>query len=213
MIRLRSDRRTAILAAMKASRSQAQSELAPYADRLFRCIQDAVRGYLGEHGWLAYRYSRRTEASIIHDYMVARVKSEFDGEPGVTWVQRRGLFLLIVGNSYLIKLKKHDRRLRTHNISTQLSFDFLSQRQLELPGMPPAATNLHLGYQPGVTLASSTYWITCRDGSYIEWAWPLDDFAPTVLPVEHVAPAPAQRRVRPRIASGEAPAAANGTAE
>jgi hypothetical protein len=197
-----------------ATRDQAETDLRPYAERFLRCIREAVLQYLDEHGRLAYRYSKRTQASIIHDYMVDRIKAEFDGEPGVTWRLARNLFVLNVHNKYLIKLKKHDRAFKTSNIMTQLTFDWLTQKQLELPGMPDPATHLHLGYQPGYTLASSTYVITCRDGSVIEWVWPLMEAEPTVLRLPERPPATTRRRrVRPRALPRDTEAAADASRE
>lgn len=189
--------------------AEAQADLGPYTERLRRCVQAAIDTYQAEMGQYAYRHSKRTQASLVHDYMVDAVTTEFANEPGVTWTTKRNLFTVNFFNKYLIKLKKHDRRLRTRNIATQLVLDWLEQKQLELPGMPDAATNLHLGYQPGMSLSQSRYWLSCPDGSSLEWTWELAASEPIDLPIaapERVRPA------RPRIAEGVEPAA-KGTAD
>ncbi|MHB8459868.1 MAG: hypothetical protein ACYDAK_08595 [Candidatus Limnocylindrales bacterium] len=181
---------------MTATLDQARVDLAPYVARLRRCIQTALTTYQAEIGQFAYRHTKRSQASLIHDYMVDAVKAEFDDEPGISFTTRRNLFTVDFFHRYLIKLKKHDRNLRTSNIPTQLVLDWLDQKQLELSGMPDEATKLHLGYQAGMTLASSKVWLTCPDGSALDWKWELVGDEPMGLPMPEVGPQP--RPVRPR---------------
>ena len=64
--------------------------------------------------------------------------------------------------------------------------------------MPAAVTNLHLGYQPGMTLSASKIWLTCPDGSSLDWVWELEGDEPiqmpTKLPIQPVRPRPASPR-------------------
>src|SRR3989304_5508498 len=156
---------------MTASLRQAQADLARYQARLRRCIQAAIANYQAEIRRFAYRHTKRSQASLVHDYMVDAIRAEFQDEPGITFSTRRNLFTVDFFHRYLIKLKKHDRYLRTSNIPTQLVLDWLDQKQLELPDMPDATTKLHLGYQPGLTLATSKVWLTCPDGSTPDCRW------------------------------------------
>jgi hypothetical protein len=181
---------------MATTLDQARIDFGPYVDRLRGCIKTAIANYQTEIGRFAYRHTKRSEASLIHDYMVDAVKAEFDGESGISFSTYRNLFTVNFFHKYLIKLKKHDRKLRTRNVPTQLVLDWLDQGQLDLPGMPDEATNLHLGYQPGMTLATSKIWLTCPDGSVLDWKWELAGEEPTELPV--VTP---RRPARPRPVS------------
>jgi len=184
---------------MTASLRQAQADLARYQARLRRCIQAAIANYQAEIGRFAYRHTKRSQASLVHDYMVDAIRAEFQDEPGITFSTRRNLFTVDFFHRYLIKLKKHDRYLRTSNIPTQLVLDWLDQKQLELPDMPDATTKLHLGYQPGLTLATSKVWLTCPDGSTLDWKWELASEEPMELPMPDVGPQPLPMRVlRPR---------------
>jgi hypothetical protein len=140
-----------------------------------------------------------TQAGLIRDYIVEEIKREFDGEPGISHRTTRNLFLLNIRNRYLLRFKKFDRRLRTRNITTQLSLDFLLQQPLSLPGMPDPATHLNVGYQPGLTISTSTLWITCPDGRKVDWKW---DITETAEPIQFPQPSrqPDRRtRVRPRL--------------
>ncbi len=197
---------------MVASLAQAQSDLAPYVDRLRRCVEMAIREFLEEQGQYLYKLESRTEANILRDYMVNAIKAEFpEDEPGVSHKTRRGLFILNIQNRYFLRFKKLDRRLRTRNHPTQLSLDYLLQRPLTLFPDLEAATHLNVGYRRGVTLASSEYWITCPDGGQLEWMFSISDpDEPPMLPTQPTRkPGGPQtgrvqpKRTRPAAASGE----------
>lgn len=183
---------------MTASLEQTQSDLNSYEGRLRDCVVRALDEYASEIGKFAYRHSKRSQASLIHDYMVDAIQAEFADEAGIKFSTKRNLFTANFFNNYLIKLKKHDRRLRTRNIPTQLVLDWLDQKQLELPGMPDEATKLHLGYQPGATLSASKIWLTCPDGSALDWKWELAGDEPLELPSQP-GPKPKPKPVRPRV--------------
>jgi hypothetical protein len=147
----------------------------------------------------------RTQANVLRDYIVSEIRAEFpEDEPGIRHTNRRNLYLLTIWGRYSLRFKKLDRRRRTRNNPTQLSLDFLLQRPLELFPDLEATTHLNVGYQPGLTLATSSVWITCPDGALLGWEWSLSEpdeltqivpFAPSRSPMPRVASA---ARVRPR---------------
>jgi hypothetical protein len=186
---------------MVVSLDDARTDLDRYVERFLAAIRDAIAEFQRDLGPFRYRMTTRSEASLIHDLMVDRVTAAFADEPGIECSRKGNLFLVNVKNRYLIRLKKlSGRHLRTSNHVTQLSFDFLSQKQLSLPGMPDAATHLNLGYRPGATLSDATYWITCPDGSRLEWAWELArDTQPTQIRIPQL-PAKRPARVQPKTA-------------
>jgi hypothetical protein len=174
---------------MVATLAQAQSDLGPYVARLKSCVERAIREFMGDHAPHLYKLETRTQANILRDYIIANIRAEFpDDEPGVSHIRKSNLYLLNIHNRYYLRFKKLDRRHRTRNHPTQLSLDFLLQQPLQLfPALEPA-TNLNVGYQPGVTLASSSVWITCPDGDILDWKWGLSESAePTQLVVTEVA--------------------------
>ena len=69
-----------------------QDYLASYVARLRRCIQVALDTYQSEIGVLAFRHLKRSQASLIHDYMVDAIKAEFADEPQVSYSTRQNLF-------------------------------------------------------------------------------------------------------------------------
>jgi hypothetical protein len=180
-----------------ATLDQATTDLEPYVRRLRECVRTAIGTFQADFGPRLYKMALGTQASLIRDYIVDEIKREFDGEPGVSHKTSHGLFLLNIDNRYLLRFKKFDRRLRTRNIPTQLSLDFLLQQPLSLPGMPDAATHLNVGYKPGMTLATSTIWITRPDGGMLDWSWEITEPAqPIPFPAED---SPRRPRVRPRV--------------
>ena len=186
---------------MVATREQAQADLKPYVDRLKRCVQDAIREFLAEQKSALYLMRGGTQASLLRDYIVKNITAEFpEDEPGVNHSTRRGLFLLNIKNRYFLRFKKlRGKHLRTRNIPTQLSLDYLLQRPLVLfPDLEPA-THLNVGYRPGLTLSESTIWITCPDGNVLDWKWGLSEEAePVELPVELPSERSTTSRVRPK---------------
>jgi hypothetical protein len=179
---------------MVASLVQARIDLGPYVQRLARCVQLAIAEFLKDQGKFIAKMETRTQAGILRDYIVAEIRSEFpEDEPGIHHTTRSNLYLLSIHNLYFLRFKKLDRRLRTRNNPTQMSLDYLLQRPLELfPDLEPA-THLNLGYRPGLTIATSSIWITCPDGNALEWEWGLSE---AEEPAQLTPVAPTERRVR-----------------
>jgi hypothetical protein len=194
---------------MLATLDQAQVDLEPYIARLRRCVKDGISQFQADYGPRLYKIQLGTQAGLVRDYIVEEIKTEFDGEAGVSYSTTRNLFLLNVGNRYFLRFKKLDRRLRTRNIPTQLSLDFLLQQPLSLPGMPDPATHLNVGYKPGLTLATSTVWVTCPDGPALEWQWEISEKGePIQFPIPSATEA-RRSRVRPRALPDRQEASAN----
>lgn len=188
-----------------SSRPRTQADLAIYRERLSRCVQDAIAEFIRRFGDELYRWRPTSQANVVRDYIVDNVKREFpDGVDGIRHHQRRGLFLLYIRDEYVLRFKKLGRGRRTMNIPTQLALDFLAQQPLQLfPGLAPAL-HLNVGYEPKVTLAASTVWITCPDRHGVEWEWQISDEADVAeLPISTspARPLPAPMRkplARPR---------------
>jgi len=189
---------------MVVSMTRAEADLDPYRTRIARCVSDGIRDFIAEQAPNFAFMRRGTQADLVRDYIVRNVRREFpDGEDGIAHKDRRGLFLLTIGNRYALRFKKLNPRFRTSNTATQLTLDFLLQRPLQLFPELDEVAHLNVGYQPGVTLANSTVWITCPNGDKLEWKfsisgndepeWMTDRRRPD-------APAPAQSGagVRPR---------------
>jgi hypothetical protein len=158
-------------------------------------VLSALNDFNTDHRELRARYSARTEASIIHDYMVWHAK-----RAGLDWKFKRNLFLFRVGDGYSVKPKKLDAQLRPRSAPTQLALQFERQRFMNLFD-DLDLTHLFLGYQrDGAELITSSIWLVCPDGRRIKWAAELraadaaaslEIALPPTIPVE-----PEARRIK-----------------
>lgn len=176
--------------------SKLPPELRAALPGLRACVQNALDQYADDQLLLAHKYTRRTEANILRDYMVTQAQTRFP------WKLKRNLFLICPIDDHRIKLKKLDSQLRTRNHHTQMSLRFEGQRPLRLFD-DLTLVNLYLGYQRHeVEIRKSRIWLVCPRGRSIAWAIDLTadavytaDTLPMTQPTPRVA-----RRIRPKIA-------------
>jgi hypothetical protein len=163
-----------------SSRAEASAFFAPYEADLVEVISAAWEDYQA-HEPLKHRHSARSRASIVHDNMVHHVKRVFEDVPEVTFVERRGLFMLNFEDIFVLRFKKLDDRMLSSNIPTQQALGYVCQ--LALPGMP-AATKLQAGYQLDRSqTAIRAMLLTCPAGSSLYWFLELTPQEPQELPV------------------------------
>jgi hypothetical protein len=202
---------------MTVTQQQAEADLAPYIVRLEGSVQGAIAEFLREEAAKLAFWRRTTVSNALRDYIVRNIKAEFpDGEEGIVHKERGGLFLLTIKDRYALRFKKLDRRLRSRNILTQLTLDFLFQKPLTLFPELEEVVHLNVGYQPGPTLAMSTVWITQPAGPDLAWKFRItpDTSEPTYLPMRTPGINPATRggaQARPRNEPGTGTEAADGT--
>lgn len=163
---------------------------------LRNCVQRALDQYADDQRLLAHKYTRRTEANILRDYMVTEAQARFP------WKLKRNLFLICPIDDHRIKLKKLDSHLRTRNHHTQLSLRFEHQRPMRLFD-DLDFVNLYLGYQRHeVEIRKSKIWLVCPRGRSIAWALDLTAdavYTADTLPMTGTEPKTGVRRVRPKV--------------
>jgi hypothetical protein len=167
-----------------------------HVEVLRACVENALRDFVKDHNLLRWRYSLRTEASIINDYMIDHAKRSQDFQ----WKIRRNLFLLEVSRDFRMKLKKINGRFRTSNIPTNLSLQFDYQRPMRLFD-DLDLTHIVLGYQRDpVEISASRIWLVCPNGKQPKWIAEITgDRGSMQVAVSSPTPeAPPQRRVRPK---------------
>lgn len=148
---------------MLISLNDLPESLRAHVATLRACVRLALDDFTTEHRNLRYRYTLRTEASIINDYMVGYAKDRFP------WKLRRNLFLVQIGDDFRAKLKKLTGGWGTRNIQTNLVLQYEQQRPLALFD-DMDLTHLFLGYQRNdAELSKSSIWIVCPDGKKIKW--------------------------------------------
>jgi hypothetical protein len=128
-----------------------QAILRPQVSRFSRSIWPAWDRYqeLPEEHRLVY--DGTTEAGMLHCYMVQAAKKEFDGVPGIQFLEEYGFHLGIDGTAYGIdglavcRFKKFDEDGRSNNYPTERA-EALRRNDEELPGIPRCATIVDVGY-------------------------------------------------------------------
>jgi len=124
---------------------EAEEILAPYRDRLNRCIQ---------HGWDVWKtdyqpkhriLGARARAAIVFDEIVDHAMEEFTGISDVKPVRLPNSFMLYIGERITLRFKKIKRSGRCSNIRTKQQVLFLAQAQMRLPTMLDG-TLVHAGY-------------------------------------------------------------------
>ena len=184
------------------------ADLRKHVEPLREFVRQALRDFLAHHSAFRVRYSPRTQASIIHDYMVWFAKESKQYE----WRLRRNLFLFKLENDYTVKPKKIrilDGKWRVSNIRTNLVLAFEQQRPIRLFD-DLDLTHLYLGYQlDPVEVGNSTIWLVCPQGRGTKWAVELsaDENAAVVnVGTFHPEPAPTPvRRVRRKVTPDATP--------
>ncbi|MBV9495537.1 MAG: hypothetical protein JOZ54_14910, partial [Acidobacteria bacterium] len=93
----------------------------PHLQLLSDCIHDGFDEYFTLPNAQRIKLHARSQASDVRDFIVDAVKHRFDGVEGVQFVERRGMFLLVVDGVASIRFKKLDRKKRSRNVETQQS--------------------------------------------------------------------------------------------
>jgi hypothetical protein len=189
---------------MLISLSELPQALREHVETLRACVRLALDDFVKDHAALRYRYTLRTEASIINDNMVWYAKDRFP------WKLKRNLFLIEIGRDFRAKLKKLTGGWKTRNIQTGLFLRYEGQKSLQLFD-DLDLTNLYLGYQRNdAELSKSTIWLVCPDGKNKPAKWIADlttveggmiDVG-VVVPTDPAAEQPS-RRIKPKVAIAE----------
>jgi hypothetical protein len=156
------------------SEDDADAVLKPYYPGLRNALLGAWRDWENLDPAMRVRLSPRARANLIYDFVLFRAREYFASSREVEILERRGLFLFGVAGKVLLRFKKLDKRLRHSNIPTRQQIELSLQR--ELPGMPPRAVSLIVGYQLDLTQTSiAAMFITYPNGRRIAWAYELPE--------------------------------------
>lgn len=126
--------------------------LEPYLPRMFPIFPAALALYNSETSPKARaEHDDRASASATWCHVWSGFQREFIDEPGFGFLKVRGLHLLSIRGLLLLRAKKVDANGRHRNSDTaqQRAFD----AQKELPGLPPAAARIVMGYQPDLAFS------------------------------------------------------------
>lgn len=165
---------------------EAKELITPIIEEKLRSgIINALQDYNDLDTSLKLTLSATTRANFINDRMCFHIRDKMGNMSGIAFIKRRGRWhLVIIGKEEAleVKFKKLDDNRRPSNICTNESQEFMSQVQLEFPGMLHPITNIVAGYQLN-TLRTGIkgIFVVCPYGSLNKWE--ID------IPITAVAPA------------------------
>ncbi|MGE0094503.1 MAG: hypothetical protein AB7M05_20580 [Alphaproteobacteria bacterium] len=161
--------------------------LEPHLDRMFSVFPTALDLYNEVPANIRAEHDDRAAASAVWCHIWSDLQRQFGDEPGFHFMTIRNLHLLNIRDQVLIRAKKVDAngRHRNNDTAQQRAFD----TQADLPGLPPAAARLVMGYQPDAAF-SSVERVTVRRprGRWVSQIVPVDntyswvDITPVELP-------------------------------
>jgi len=141
--------RTASLAGYQpehlVSLEEAEAVLAPYRERLERCIQHGWNVWKSDYSHKHHILTARSRAAIVFDEIAARALEEFPEGPDLKVRRSASSFMLYIGDSIILRFKKIKKNGWCSNILTRQQILFRSQVQLTLPTMQKG-TLVHAGY-------------------------------------------------------------------
>lgn len=118
---------------------------------------------------------RRTRSNIVFDFICQHALTEFDGDPDIHVIARRGTLQFLFRDSVLLRFKKGNSRGVGSNILTQAVLDFIDP-QLNIPGLLPDIHRVEVCYQEnllGTDLDDLA--VVARDRTQRIWSYPISD--------------------------------------
>lgn len=132
---------------------QAMTVLEPYFSRMYPIFPAALALYNDEYPALVRaEHNDRATANNVWCHLFEGFQREFLDESGFHFIEVRGLHVLNIRDEAVLRFKKVDEngRHRNHDSTQQRLFD----AQEYLPGLPPAAVRLVMGYQPDPAMSA-----------------------------------------------------------
>jgi hypothetical protein len=120
--------------------------LEPHLDRMYPCFPAALALYNEVEAHIRAEHDDRAAASSVYCHVWNGLQREFSEDSGFHFLTHRGLNLLNIRDQVLVRAKKVDANGRHRNADTEQQRAFDAQE--DLPGLPPAAARLVIGYQP-----------------------------------------------------------------
>lgn len=153
---------------MDTNQTRCMEALSPVLVEGYHCWHRAMETYQSYPALALAQHDDRTAASSLHAHMWMEMQAAFAETSGVALLEVRGLQLMNVSDRVVCRFKKVDERGHsvTHPSQQQEDFD----RQLSIPGFPPAATRLTFGYKPDAAFSAvERVLVVCQMGKSILW--------------------------------------------
>jgi hypothetical protein len=173
------------------SQDDAEKALGDLFDLFRQAIDEGNQHFWTRYGEDAHCITSIVRAGLIRCLIADALKKLLDGRPGIHIEERHQTTHFYFGHDWMLQIHKFDDGCRSAVNSTQRGLD-LNDNDLEtvdLPGIPPSATVIFLGYieNVGDRLAPEMR-LTCPDGDSPAWIIDLDAPAPPAPPAEITSP-------------------------
>ncbi|HMR29753.1 MAG TPA: hypothetical protein PKA13_02560 [Geminicoccaceae bacterium] len=150
------------------SLTETMEVLNPYLEDIDACLRGGVGTYKSYDARNIAEHTERATRACIHDHQIVLARRLLVGRPGVAALNVRGLVVLDFHGQVCLRFKKVNGAGRGRNLQTmqQRLFD----RQIEMPGLPKAATRVVAGYVTDAAgLDVRQVLISCPLGREILW--------------------------------------------
>lgn len=141
--------------------------------RIGKCIRQGILDFYTRHAAEVNSgvMSKRSKSSLINDYIIDNILTEFENDPRVHPFPKNGSYRLSIDNgAIIIRMKKLNKKGQSSNIPTQEALNILEQISLFAPEY---SINLNAGYVADGFL--SKLLIACPHGKNVEWTIDLDE--------------------------------------
>ena len=126
---------------------EAKILLAPYHNDLYACLMKAWQRWVSEFAPLLPDTSPRARANMVYDLIIDEGRRRLSGQWGVKFVEGQSRYLLNVKDRLIVRFKKLDENLQTHNYPTLLSLQFDDQMDLPGSGFVSSLPRVTVGYR------------------------------------------------------------------
>ena len=141
--------------------TRVMAAIEPHFPLIYPIFTNALALYRDDYtSGVRVEHSDRTAANAVYDHVLAGFQREFTEKSGFTFLCMRGLHVLNIQDVIVARFKKVNEDGVHRNFQTNQQKDF--DGQVDIPGLPLAATRIVLGYQPDAAM-SLVERVTVRD--------------------------------------------------
>ena len=143
--------------------------LEPYLPLLSGAVRRGFATYQTHYPHLVRAaHDNAAAAHNVHRHMLEELEIAVAGLRGLAMLNTRGLMLLNVHDRAVARFKKMDEMGHSSSYPTGQVRNF--DQQLPLPGLPPAATRLTIGYEPDLAFSTIVrVLVSCPLGPHSHW--------------------------------------------
>lgn len=166
---------------------QAERELVGHFPSFIKAVSAA-----NSHLWQTYasdmhRTSGRSRANLLCDWIGDELKKEMTGKENITFPDHYKTTSMAIGHNWYLRPHKLDEAGVVAVNDTQACLAFVDNdlKMQTIPGTPPSATVIYLGYVENISNPlEPRVVLTCPDGAGEEPAWAIELGTASAPPVQ-----------------------------